>query len=43
MFEPYGASHLVVLGIFLVEVVLLLAIGPVVRGSAAERRGSPRR
>jgi len=37
MFQPYGTSHLVVLGIFLVGVVLLLAIGPAVRGSRVQR------
>ncbi len=37
MFEPWGPSHLVVLGGFAVGVVVLLAIGPWVRGRAAER------
>ncbi len=37
MFEPYGTSHLVVLGVFLVGVGVLLVVGPAVRGSAVER------
>ena len=37
MFEPYSTSHLVVLGLFVVGVVVLLAIGPVVCGSRAEQ------
>ena len=31
MFEAYSTSHLVVLGVFVVGVVVLLAIGPLVR------------
>jgi len=37
VFEAYGTSHLVVLGIFVVGVVFLLAAGPRVRGGKAER------
>ena len=37
MFEAYSTSHLVVLGVFVAGVVVLLAIGPVVRGRPAER------
>ena len=37
MFESWGTSHLVVLGVFAVGVVVLLAIGPAVRGRPAER------
>jgi hypothetical integral membrane protein (TIGR02206 family) len=37
MFEAYSPSHLVVLGVFVVGVVVLLAFGPVVRGSRAEQ------
>ena len=37
MFEPWGTSHLVVLGVFAVGVVVLLAIGPAVRGRPIER------
>jgi len=37
VFESWGPSHLVVLGVFLVGVVALLAVGPVVRGGAAQR------
>jgi hypothetical integral membrane protein (TIGR02206 family) len=37
MFEAYSPSHLVVLGVFVVGVVVLLGIGPVVRGRPAER------
>jgi hypothetical integral membrane protein (TIGR02206 family) len=36
MFEAYSTSHLVVLGVFLVGVVVLLAVGTAVRGSRAE-------
>jgi hypothetical integral membrane protein (TIGR02206 family) len=38
MFEAYSTSHLVVLAIFVVGVVVLLALGPRVRGHPAERR-----
>jgi hypothetical integral membrane protein (TIGR02206 family) len=37
VFEPWGPSHLVVLGVFAVGVVVLLTIGALVRGRAAER------
>ncbi len=37
MFDPWSTSHLVVLGIFAVGVVVLLAIGPLVRGRPVER------
>jgi hypothetical integral membrane protein (TIGR02206 family) len=37
VFESWGTSHLVVLGVFAVGVVVLLAIGPAVRGRPAER------
>ena len=37
MFEPWSTSHLVVLGIFAAGVVVLLAIGPLVRGRPVER------
>ena len=37
MFEAYSTSHLVVLGIFAVGVVVLLAIGPLVRDRPAAR------
>ena len=37
MFEAYSPSHLVVLGVFVVGVVVLLAVGLVVRGSRAEQ------
>ena len=37
MFEAYSPSHLVVLGVFVVGVVVLLAVGPVVRGSRTEQ------
>ncbi len=37
MFEPWGTSHLVVLGVFAVGVVVLLAIRPLVRGRPVER------
>lgn len=37
MFEPWGTSHLVVLGVFAIGVVVLLLVGPVVRGRPAER------
>ena len=37
MFESYSTSHLVVLGIFAAGVVVLLAIGPLVRGRAVEQ------
>lgn len=37
MFEAYSTSHLVVLGVFVAGVVVLLAIGPVVRDRPAER------
>ena len=38
MFEAYSTSHLVVLAIFVAGVVVLLALGPRVRGRPAERR-----
>jgi hypothetical integral membrane protein (TIGR02206 family) len=37
VFEPWGTSHLVVLLVFAVGVVVLLAIGPMVRGRPAAR------
>ncbi len=37
MFEPWGTSHLVVLGVFAVGVVVLVAVGPLVRGRPVER------
>ncbi len=37
MFEAYSTSHLVVLGIFVVGVIVLLAIGPLVRERPAAR------
>ena len=37
MFEPWGPSHLVVLGVFVVGVVVLVAVGPLVRGRPVER------
>jgi len=37
VFEAYSTSHLVVLGIFVAGVVVLLAIGPVVRGRPVAR------
>jgi hypothetical integral membrane protein (TIGR02206 family) len=37
VFEPWSTSHLVVLAIFVAGVVVLLALGPVIRGSRAER------
>lgn len=37
MFEPWGPSHLVVLGIFAAGVVVLVAVSPLVRGRRVER------
>jgi hypothetical integral membrane protein (TIGR02206 family) len=37
MFEPWGPSHLVVLGVFVVGVVVLVAVGPLIRGRPVER------
>jgi hypothetical integral membrane protein (TIGR02206 family) len=37
VFESWGPSHLVVLGVFAVGVVVLLAVGPLVRGRPVER------
>jgi len=37
VFESWGPSHLVVLGVFAAGVVVLLAIGPLVRGRPVER------
>ena len=37
MFESWGTSHLLVLGVFAVGVVALLTIGPLARGRPAER------
>jgi hypothetical integral membrane protein (TIGR02206 family) len=37
VFEPWGTSHLVVLGVFVLGVVVLIAIGPLVRGSRVEQ------
>jgi hypothetical integral membrane protein (TIGR02206 family) len=37
VFESWGTSHLVVLGVWAVGVVVLLAVGPAVRGRPVER------
>jgi hypothetical integral membrane protein (TIGR02206 family) len=37
VFEPWSTSHLVVLGVFVLGVVVLLAVGPVLRGGHVEQ------